>query len=46
VYKACQNSWLYIPFGGLWCIYKGVVCYLTIKKLQNENEPIISVYLF
>jgi len=24
VYKACQNSWLYAPFGGVWCIYKGV----------------------
>jgi len=24
VYKTCQNSWLYAPFGRLWCIDKGV----------------------
>ncbi len=24
MYKACQNSWLYTPFGEIWCIDKGV----------------------
>ncbi|NTW83909.1 MAG: tyrosine-type recombinase/integrase [Chlorobiaceae bacterium] len=25
VYKACENSWLYAPIGGVWCIYKGFI---------------------
>jgi hypothetical protein len=37
VYKACQNSWLYTPFGGIWCIDKGVSGHL-IKTMQETND--------
>jgi hypothetical protein len=36
VYKGCQNSWLYTPFGGIWCIYKGVGCHAE-KRTTNKD---------
>jgi hypothetical protein len=32
VYKECQNSWLYTPFGEIWCIDKGVMCNFKTRQ--------------
>ena len=36
MYKACQNSWLYTPFGEIWCIDKGVS--RQCKKANRTNS--------
>jgi len=34
-HKACQNSWLCAPIGGVWCIYKGVVRHTKKANAQT-----------
>jgi hypothetical protein len=36
VYKAYQNSWLYTPFGGIWCIDKGVIGHAMATALSSN----------